>query len=558
MSSISSSDRSRYDEKVRQTREEYENRESENTKKRNEELKRLEKKHGDEIRSISDSYENRILELKDRNRETISNRDNENNRKIEEVRQAYRESLRNKTEDSYNARMSQKESYEGAIAKQKEISDAQKENLVGQLNREVEKRDERFGKMIQVNQEDSRQAVKSNTRKMQEAHTKERDAMIKGYGDTMQSKERTQNEMRKSYEARLRESERRREDDNSRWSQKYSDTVVNKSEEYGENLEMKQMILDEERKSLRDKYENVLTKKSNTMDQQNEEFRDTVNERVNSQVRSRDSQIQRLSNKLNNEMSKNERLRGIEQRNLTGAYERRFDLLNQQKEDAVDRMKDLNDERIGKVLDENRKLLHSADRDSKSKSNMANVRHREDREGLLQSHKDQVTQVANNADSRVRKILDLSNKNQGEMEKYYNESLEVVKSNYMDRMDGYRERVTADQAATNRVMSDRFRNMEASFNSKLEQTVKNYEDKIAQMKETQDREIKRLENLSSQRLTETGKSMKTEKESLAMKYEAKIAQLNEAHQDQLDRMNRRHQEDMQNLSVKMSSYSRKA
>jgi hypothetical protein len=47
-------------------------------------------------------------------------------------------------------------------------------------------------------------------------------------------------------------------------------------------------------------------------------------------------------------------------------------------------------------------------------------------------------------------------------------------------------------------------------------------------------------------------------DSFEMKYEAKIAQINDSHSDQLDRMNRRHQEDMQNLVTKMSNYSKKA
>jgi hypothetical protein len=177
---------------------------------------------------------------------------------------------------------------------------------------------------------------------------------------------------------------------------------------------------------------------------------------------------------------------------------------------------------------------------------------------LIQQHKDQVTQVANNAEGRVRKMLDLTNKNQDQMEKYYVESLDTMKANYMDRMGAFQDKTTSDQVALNKAMSERFRNMETNFNSKLENTVKSYEDKISQLKENQERELKRLENMYGQRFQDRDKAAKTEKESVAMKYEAKLAQLNESHQDQLDRMNRRHQEDMQNLSLKMSSYSRKA
>lgn len=558
MSSISSSDRSRQDDKIRQTREEYETRESENAKRRKAEIQRLEQRHNDEVRKITENYENRIAELKDRNRETMNDKDFENNRKIEEVRQTYREALRNKTEDAYNARLEQKESYEGALRKQREISETQRDNLTEQMGGELARQEQRFAEMSEENRRRAQESVRDVTRKMNEAHEKERDAMISGQQDQIFTKDRNMREMRKSYESRLKESERQRQADNSRWSQRFSDTVANKNEEFGDNIKMKQMLMEEEREAIRGKYENALEQKSAQMDVQNDNFRDSVNERLNSQIRSRDSQIQRLNSKLNNEMSKNERLRGIERRNLTNAYEKRMGLAEQQREDAIDKMKDLNNERIGRVLDENNKLLRQADRESKSQSTMINARHREERENMIQQHKDQITQISNNAERRVRKVLDLTNKNQAELEKYYTDSLDTVKANYLDRMDTYREKTVADQVATNKTMTERFRNMEATFNARLEQTVKNYEDKIAQMKDNQDRELKRIENMYAQRLGDRDKAMKMEKESLAMKYEAKLAQLNDSHKDQLDRMNRRHEEDMQSLSLKMSSYSRKA
>jgi hypothetical protein len=176
----------------------------------------------------------------------------------------------------------------------------------------------------------------------------------------------------------------------------------------------------------------------------------------------------------------------------------------------------------------------------------------------MQMHKDQIAQVTNNADSRVRKMLDLTNKNQVNLEKTYAESLDAVKDNYVNKIGAYREKAVSDQQATNKSMSERFRGLDESLNNKLENTIKTYEDKIAQLKEEQSREMKRLENMYGQRSKDQEKATKLEKESLTMKYEAKLAQLNESHQEQLERVNRRHQEDMQNLSVKMSSYSRKA
>lgn len=558
MSSISSSDRARQDDKIRQTREEYESRELENSKRRNAELKRLEQNYAEQLKNVTENYEDQLTDLKSRSRESLNERDFANNRKIEEVRQTYRDSLKNKMEESYNLREMQKNAYEAQLEKNKQLTESQRENLKSQMGQEVVRRDETYSEAIEQARIKSQESTQKTTKKLNEAHEKERNIIVKGNEDLRQNQLRGQNAMRRSFEDRLRQSERQREADNSRWSQKYADTVVNKSLEFGENLQGKQEIMNGELEAIRDKYQAALEKKSVVADENTDNFRDSVNNRLDSQIRSRDSKIQSLSSKLNSEMSKHERLRGIERKNLTNAYEKRLDLVNQQREDAVEVMKDLNGERIEKTLDSNQKLLRSFERQNKSQRSLANAQHRQDRENLITQHKDQVTQVANTADTRVKKVLDLTNKNLTQAERYYADSLDVVKSNYENRMESYRDKTTNDHVNTSKVMTERFRGMESAFNNKLELTKKAYEDKIAKMTEDQQKELKRLENSYSVRVNEKDKAQKMEKETIAMKYEAKVAQLNESHKDQLDRMNRRHQEDMQNLSVKMSSYNRKA
>jgi hypothetical protein len=558
MSSISATDRARQDEQIRQTREEYENREAEGNKRKKAEVQQLQKRHGEEVESIKDSYENRIAELKDRNRETINQRDVDNNRKIEDLRGLYRESLRNKMEDSESTRKAQKASFDGTLKKQKEISESQKGNLVNQLNSEVETRDRVFQENLAENRDKARESIEHNKQKLTAAHEKEKNTILDSHSETLQNKSRTEREMRKSYEGRLRDSERMRSADNARWSQKFADNVENSKDSYGANLEMKQEIMDAERNSLRDKYQNALDKKSQSMDETNDQFRDTVNERVNTQVRSRDSKIQNLSSRLNNEISKNERLRGIERRNLTEAYEKRLSLSEERREDTVDHMKDINNERVEKIIDNSQKLLRNVDRENKSQVGIMNSRHREDREALLTTHKDQIAQVNGTAEERIRKTQDIALKNQDRMGKYYDESLETMKDNYLARVEVQREQASQTTAAQNKLMTERFRSMEQTYGNRMEQLVKGYEDKLAKLTDDHQTEIKRMEKLYGQRLEEQGKASKMEKDSNAMKYESRIAQLNESHTDQLDRMNRRHQEDMQNLAVKMNSYSKKA
>src|SRR5690606_7598150 len=147
-----------------------------------------------------------------------------------------------------------------------------------------------------------------------------------------------------------------------------------------------------------------------------------VNSRLDSQIRSRDSKIQRLSGKLNNEASKNERLRGIERKNLTQSYEKRMAEVEERRADGIVQLKDINDERISKVMDGSNKMLQSRDRENRSQVSSMKGRHREEREILAQQHKDQLTQISNNAEGRVQKILDLSNKNSNVLGRHYAES----------------------------------------------------------------------------------------------------------------------------------------
>lgn len=558
MSSISASDRRNQDDRVRKVREEYEAREAENNKRRNQEVKRLEQRHAAEVNQISEAYEEKIADLKDSSRDTLNKRDYDHAKDIDGVRTAYRESLKNKSEEAYQARLNQKENYEGTLAKQKQVSDSQKENLLSQLNNEISRRDQQYAEMTQETREKSRGSVNDVTRKLNDAHTKQTDALSKSYADSLETKDRHMRDVKQSYQNQLNQEKRGRQTDNSKWSQKYTDTVVNMTEEYGENLGLKQDLMNAELRSVKNKYNNKIENRLGEIDQANEDLRDSVNERMASQIRTRDSKIERLNTKLNNEVSRNSKMRAIEKRNLVTSYENRARTLEDQKTGALDDMKYLSDRRVEKVLNENQKLMREAERSNKSQFSMMSSKYREDRENMMQQHKDQVTQISNNAEGRVNKILDITNRNKEQIERYYGDSLDIVKDNYENRMEAHRDKTVAQHTANQKLMGERFRELEGNFNNKLDQTVRKYEDKIANMQDQQTQELKRMEKVYSQRMSDREKAVRQEKEIIEMKYESKMAQLKDSQDAQLDRMNRRHDEDMQNLALKMKSYSRKA
>jgi hypothetical protein len=548
----------RAEDKLRQAREEYEGREVDAGKRRTAEVKRQQVHQAEELKNLAEEFDQRLNEVKDHNRQVMSEKDFSNNQKIDEVRQVFRESLRNKMEESTRQKEVQKATFEGELGKQKDISKIQRENQASHFKDELKSYDERFAKDITENRKQSKEDVHANVRKLNSSHTKERNALVASHEEALLNQKHNSTEMRKSYEGLIKDSQRKQEGEKSRWSQKLRDTITNDAESYAEDLSVKQELLDSERKVIRNKFDKVLNKKTQEMDEVGQQFRDSVTGRMNSQIGSRDSKIQSLTNHLKNEMAKGERLRGVERKEIINDYEKRIALMKDQQDDLMIHLKDVNEERVEKVSEKSEAVLHRNDRTHKSQVQQEKTSRRQERELTGQQHKDQIEQVSSSAESRVKKILDLSHKTGKNLEKYYSDSMEQMSENYNDHVDLQIEKAVMDRVALNKVMTEKFRGIEGSFNTKLANTKSSYQEAMVKLKENQQKEIKSIESKYSLRFEEKGKLSKLEKETMEIRYESKIAQLNESHQDQLDRMNRRHQEDMQNLTAKMSTYSRKA
>ncbi|WP_413291435.1 hypothetical protein [Bdellovibrio sp. HCB337] len=559
MSSVGgASDSKRQDDRVRKTREDYESREAENQKRQKAEMEHLNKKHYAEINRITADFDREMDELKSHYRQNLNERDQSNIRKVDEVRNLYKEQLRKKTEENDGDRRQMRNAFNGAIQKQKSISEMQKDNLIENHQSEINQQGEKFQEMSLRNRQELKESLGDHDQKLKDAHGREMNATIKDRDTQLGNKDRDNKELRKAYEGKLNAERRQREAESSRWNQKYKDTVANNNEEKTDTMRTQGFVLRGELDELNRKYNNAINKKYEQLDDANQELRDSVNDRLNGQVRSKQSQIERLSSKLNHEMINNERLRNIERRDLQSKHVEQVDLLERQKEGAVENMKALNNKRIGEMVDHTNKSLRNSNRDHKSEMDLTTQRNRQDREMLVQQQKDAVEQISGTAESRVKKITKLSRDNQEAYSKYFDSSLDQMKDNYSERITEQRDRNTDDMVRLNKAMSDRFRGMEKNYGQRMEALTSTYESKINQMNENHQKELKRIESYYAQRMNNKDKEVKQSQGSLEMKYEAKIAQMNEAHQDQLDRMSRRHQEDMQNLSTRMSNYSKKA
>lgn len=555
---VNATERRGYDERIRQTREESEEKEADLVARQRAEMKRLEKRHQDEIRKITESYQNQLEEAQGRNRETLSERDVKHRKDVDDMKDMYLSQLRKKMEENAVQRRELETSYKNQLDKQKQVSDVKFNHSSNLHEAEMDKRDQELADAIQKAREGMREGIEHNRDGLNDAHEKERRLLVQGRDEALMAKDKEKKEIQKGLRNELAAQKRRNRDNDEMWREKYASTVRDLNENYGENIESHRQLLREAVDDIHGRYQDKLDQKRDELERGSEQFKEDVADRQNTQIRSRDNKIQDLKSKLNLQKVDDARRRGIENRNLTRAYEARYGDLEKQKTEASEAWRELADHRVDTMREKNLDLNRRSERIHRSETAIANARNREDRRAVTELHKDQMETLKNSTDKRIVSIQKTAQQNNKDMADYFDASLDTMKERYAEKVDEQRESHIDEQGKTASVFTGKYREMESKYQKRLEQLAGKYEDKITQLKENQKKEKKMLVDGYESKLAEGRRSQKFEKEAVEQKYESKLALIDEKHQDEVDRINKKHEEDMKNVALRMQNYSRKA
>ncbi len=555
---ISAADRARQSDRLSQTREEAEEREAKLLKRKNEQLKRAEQRHHQELTKLNQAYQSQLGKVREDQKATLTEREVDHQEDLTSLRKNYMGTLQNKMESQETDKKILKETYEGEIGKQKFISKSQKENLLQKQERELARRDEDLG-IVTVNaREKMKEAIQDTSRRLREAHDKEVNVLRNHSDQSKVQSEMDKAQMRKAFEGQRNAAMRQDDFKESEWKQKYEELhgQVNEIQESGQTAQGQ--MLSEGLKNVKNKYERKLQQKSEQMDKSNDVFRDSVNERVNGQVRSKDSKIQILTNKLNNQIVNDQRMRSMERSNLQSAYEDKMQNLESQRDMTKETMQELNKKRIGEMKDRNDNVLRQANQDYRSQMDIEKSRFRENTMTTNQLQDELLNRVSNRAETRVDKLQKVADLNTKRLAEYYDDNIDLAREGFDRKVLDQREKNIELQGQNNRMMSERFRKIENNYAKKLETAVSTYEAKLQEMKDLHEREVRRLEGTSKLRMQDKEKGHRVERDSTEMKYETRIALMQQEHNERLEKVQQRHQEELRDLAFKMNQYNRKA
>jgi hypothetical protein len=516
---VNATDRSRNDDILQKTRDEYDNRESESSRRKNEELKNAERRHNAEIKKLTENFEAKVADLQRRNYETLSDKDLKNQKSIDDLRHLYTEQIRRKSKEGYQDKKILSDTYKSEIENEKEIAANQRDNMSEKQTEALKERDERLTEISQQGQEKMHTAIDDNGRKLREAHDKERDVLLKSKTEAQVRNALETNELRKAYKNQLSDLQRQKDNQDKNWQQKYYDTVRTYEDNDADSAASRSDEIKAQSQNIQSHYEDALAKKSDLMDETNENFKDQVNDRINTQVRSRESQIQGLKNKLVNQQLSSERLSNLEKEHLTQAYEARMADLEQERTEYVDHMNDLVHTRVNEGRDHSDRVVREANKNYRSQMNLINTRNRDEMKLLEDQQKERLSHVESSAEKRVDKLQRIQAQNTHDLSRNYDESVEQLKEGYSARVADQRDKNLADRTQLSQVLTKRVHGIEETYQNRLENLQANYDATLSQMREDHRKELRHIENNFKTLLVDREKGHKTEKESIEQNYE---------------------------------------
>ncbi|MBL7543776.1 MAG: hypothetical protein JNL11_08160 [Bdellovibrionaceae bacterium] len=558
MMAISRSDRAQETSRLADLKDEYENRETSNLKKKNAEIKRNQKKHTDELKETSANYENKINDMQKKFHERLTDRDRDHQKQIEDVRGVYASQLRKKMEDSQSERARLTETYESEREHQSKSTGSQKNLMSRRFNEAMSEKSEQIDNLHQKSRAELQETLEARTKKLRAAQEKEKMYLTNSAEDERLKAYNERDKLRRFYENEVSTQKKDNKRDNEDWSNKYSMTVQTLNSQYGDELAVRDELLQQEVNRTRERFD----KKYNDLEQRlvggNDKFREGIDERYNNQVRVKDSEIHRLKNRMYVDQINQKKKDGIEKQHIVDDYEKKIGIYEGNMEEQRGVFKDINDKRIEKINTTHSNILQEKNLRNRVEQSLANEKHRQDRSAIQEQNRNELFNSKNAAEKRIGTIQRLAHESEGRIVSYYDEYLDAMKDGYLEKVFEQREKHDKDLNNLTGIMGEKFRKLKQTYEQRLDRTTRGFEEKIAKLNDEHAKEMKSVSKQNEAVMSEKNKAIVNTRNEVEDKYENKIKDLQDQYKAQVDRMNDRHQEDLRAMAVKMQNYSRKA
>ncbi len=555
MSSVGGAEKSNADV-LRQNREDYQGRESELVKKHKKDLKRLTAQFDKEVQDLKSDYSNQMDELRSKTKEILSSRDIQNQKKIDDIRNLYATQLKKKQEDNDQTKQVIDDSYTRELEKLKAINEQQRDSVSKSYRNELEAKEKNYSEIIENMRTENEKAWQERRNKMTNAQDIEKSLLAAERDNKVTELQKTLDRVRFEKDQKYNEKAKLDQAQMERVTDNFADQIRHERTQHETAMATRAVALDDSRQSLAEKYREANETRDKNYKDGIEALRGSVNARIDDQVKGLEGQVQAQKD-LNLDKQMQQKIAAeSERKNIISQYQSKLTDYERQKNEAVQKMREGKYDEVERLSVQKDALYRQMNRGYLDKLEKMGSKNREERSALEINQANQINHVVNQADKRINKALENTQKAQGNLSAFYDESLDQMKDIYAENLRNLRTIHMAERNKLGQRYESQFRDQETKFTNRLNELERLQEEQIAKLKEDQKKEIARIEQSAAQKIDARAKAADIDKENTRLQFETKLAQIRDSQGKEMERANRRHQEEL--VSVIQKSQFRKA
>ena len=556
MSSISNE--TRRDDIVRRTKEDFNNKESESTRKHKAELRELTERYQEELEKVKTDHETKVQQLQGYLTNRLSRQEQEHQGQMQEIRDVFTQQQRKKLEEIQSVRDNQKETYDSELLRQKNTYDNQKARLETQFSTELNKKDEAFKNYAQFSRDEAAQTWNERRAKLQKSTDEQLNQERGTHQTQIANVNRELSEVRKLREADVNQLKLQNTFEKNRIE---TINLQNKqNQEKINNTVHESMAVDTQNQQniVKAKYREEIDQKMAKVEDSQKDFREKIGDRLNRQLSS-------LKLALKNEQSDRvvekvaiARQADLEKDHVVTDYEKRLADERQQKERLLTDVNQKIGGEVTKAVTSRDILLKDLSEKHLRDSELTRAQSSEQMLQLKTEMKMNEDHVTQRADAKIERANELVRQNNVKMQKFYNENLDLIKKDFMKELNDERIRHIEQRAEIENRLEKKVREREQELTRDVDQKIIGFQDKFEEQKEKFANELRHQEELFKNQNQARERTHKDELKSLEMKYENQIQQTKESYGLEMDSMDKRHREEMNQLAQKLSERQKRS
>jgi hypothetical protein len=549
MSTISGSDgsSSRADEKIRKTREDAKERESEIVKKHHREMRRITEQHVAEVQKMKADHARQLKEFHKESQDTISARDHKYQQEMENMRKIHRSQMQNVSGDATrNVDVTRKVASD-EVSQARMRNEARVKDLTNDFARSLKSKEENFQRAITKLREANQKSVQEYRENINRKHSEELDLVQQERQREISEIGAQSNQYRKVTEGRIRDQNLRHQQDRQKSSDDLKDAVARERENQSQN----EQILREGFKAgldrTRMRFEEKMSEERARIDAAQGKTKEQVYERINNQIRTLERKSASLKDQNARDQVRYKNDANTQAQNLREAYQENLEVAQRERDEAVRQGNERNHKDVQKVNQKNSKLMVDMNREFLERMNTQEDIHKNSVDAIEADFQAQQTMTKATADNRVKHIVNETEADKERLAEYFSNNREASSISHREEMLELKHKYEKEKREGIDRIKNTMRKQElehaektASVVAKYEKEIARLNDELVKVRRNNDEDLKRL-------ASEMSRQHKMELDAQQLQYQERLRKTQDLHADELRKTNRVHQERVDQL-----------